>query len=418
MRSDVSEPIEIHEYTNGLVLVAQRMPWVESAALTLLVPAGCSRDPVDRLGLSNITCEMVQRGCGERDSRQFVNDLENLGVDHNASVSIAHTSFGGAMPADKIERALPIYADLVQRPHLPPDQLEDARLSCIQEIRALDDDLAQLTMLELRRRRYGPVWGRHSQGTQAAMELVALGDVQRHFAAAYRPRGAILSIAGKIDFASLCDQVGELFGSWNGDRPADVPVGRGDAASVHLTHDSNQTHLAIGYSSVPYGDPLYYQARGAVGVLSDGMSSRLFTEVREKRGLCYAVYAVCHTLRNQASVFCYAGTTTDRAQETVQVVLDELRRLRLGVQPDELRRLQARLKSALIMQQESSSARSSSIAADWYYLGRVQTVEQVRRIVENLCCESINAYLTDHPPAHFTVVTLGQQHLEIPVEIS
>lgn len=414
----MTDTIKVHEYANGLALVTQHMPWVESAAFSLLVPAGCVRDPADRLGLSNLTCEMVQRGCGSRDSRQFLNDLENLGVDHNASVSIAHTSFGGAMPADKLAAALPIYADLVQRPHLPREQLEDARLSCIQEIRSLDDDLAQLTMLELRRRRYGHVWGRHSQGTIAAMEQVGLPEVQAHFARGFRACGTILSIAGKIDFPRLRDQVGELFGAWGGEPPADVPAGGGDGACVHLPHDSSQTHLAIGYANVPYGDPLYYQARGAVGVLSDGMSSRLFTEVREKRGLCYAVYAVCHTLRDRGSVFCYAGTTTERAQETIEVVLDQLHGLRHGVEPDELRRIQARLKSALIMQQESSSARASSIAADWYYLKRVQTLEEVRRIVENLSCESINAYLAQRPPAQFTVVTLGQKELEIPVDFS
>ena len=412
----MSEPIEIHEYTNGLVLVAQRMPWVESAALTLLVPAGCSRDPADRLGLSNITCEMVQRGCGERDSRQFVSELENLGVDHNASVSIAHTSFGGAMPADKIERALPIYADLVRRPHLPADQLEDARLSCIHEIRASTTTWPSSRCSNCAtpiRPRVGAAQPRDPGGDGTGRTGGCPAAFQGHVSASrshsqYRREDRL---------RALREQVSELFGSWNGDPPADVPASRGDAESVHLTHDSNQTHLAIGYASVPYGDPLYYQARGAVGVLSDGMSSRLFTEVREKRGLCYAVYAVCHTLRNQASVFCYAGTTTDRAQETVQVVLEELRELRRGVQPDELRRLQARLKSVLIMQQESSSARSSSIAADWYYLGRVQTVEQVRQIVERLSCESVNAYLADHPPSQFTVVTLGQKQLEIPVEI-
>ena len=164
-RTVVTDAIQIHEYENGLALVTQRMDWVESAAFSLLVPAGCSRDPRELLGLANITCEMVQRGCGTRDSRQFVNDLENLGVDHSSSVSIAHTSFGGAMPAERIEEALAIHADLVQRPHLPADQLEDARLACIQEIRALEDDLAQRAMQELRRRRYGDPFGRNNQGT-------------------------------------------------------------------------------------------------------------------------------------------------------------------------------------------------------------------------------------------------------------
>lgn len=410
----MTEPIQIHEFENGLALVTQRMDWVESAAFSLLVPAGCSRDPRRQLGLANITCEMVQRGCGPRDSRQFVNDLENLGVDHSASVSNAHTSLGGAMPAEKLAEALAIHADLVQCPHLPAEQLEDARQACIQEIRALDDDLAQRAMQELRQRRYGDPFGRSSQGTLETINRITLDDIRSFFSATYRPNGAILSVAGKIDFPRVRDQVGQLFGAWQATPRPNLDETASDGASFHIAHESNQTHITIGYPSVPYADPAYYQARAAVGVLSDGMSSRLFTEVREKRGLCYAVYAVCHTLRDRGSVFCYAGTTTERAQETLDVMLQQLRELARGVHPDELQRLKARLKSALIMQQESSSARSGSIAADWYYLRRVQTLEEVGRIVDGLTCDSINGYLAERPPADFLVVTLGQRELEMP----
>ena len=185
-----------------------------------------------------------------------------------------------------------------------------------------------------------------------------------------------------------------------------------------MDHDSSQTHIAIAYPSVPYSDPQYYQARGAVGVLSDGMSSRLFDEVREKRGLCYTVHAHCHSFRDRGSVICYSGTTTERAQETLDVLIGEQTRLSEGIRQEELNRLKARIKSALIMQQESSAARSGSIAADWYYLKRVQTLEEIGRIIDDLSCDSINAYLAEHPPADFTIVTLGEKQLEIPLGIS
>ena len=125
-----------------------------------------------------------------------------------------------------------------------------------------------------------------------------------------------------------------------------------------------------------------------------------------------------HTLLDRGAVFCYAGTTAQRAQETLDVTLGELARLAKGVEPHELARLKARIKSALIMQQESSSARSSSIARDWYYLGCVRTLEEINRRVDELTCQSINQYLEEHPPADFTVVTLGPRELEVPVGIS
>jgi predicted Zn-dependent peptidase len=174
----------------------------------------------------------------------------------------------------------------------------------------------------------------------------------------------------------------------------------------------------LAYTSIPYPHPDYFQARGAVGVLSDGMSSRLFTEVREKRGLCYTVYASCHSLKDRGSVVCYAGTTTERAQETLDVMYGELVRLEQGIEPDELNRLKARIKSSLIMQQESSVSRSGSIAADWYYLNRVRTLDELGAIIDGLTCESINRYLAAHPPRDFCAVTLGAKPLEMPRAIS
>jgi predicted Zn-dependent peptidase len=208
-----------------------------------------------------------------------------------------------------------------------------------------------------------------------------------------------------------------LFSDWE---PGDAhPIAEAPHARrhEHLPYESNQTQIGVSYPSVPYRDPDYFQAWGAVGVLSGGMSARLFTEVRERRGLCYSVYATYHTLLDRAGVFCYAGTSADRAQETLDVLVGELTRLARGVEAHELDRLKARIKSALIMQQESSSARSSAIARDSYHLGRVRTLDELGQLVDGLTCQSINAYLAEHPPGDFTVVTLGRRKLEVPVGV-
>ena len=160
----MTQPIFSHTYPNGLVLVAEPIDALQSAAFTFLLPAGCVYDPADREGLSSFTCEMALRGAGPRDSRQFVLDLDNLGVERGESVASAHTSYGGAMLADNLPKALAIYADLLRRPHLPEDQLEAGRLAMLQELRAVEDEPAQKVMMELRRRHYGEPWGRSAQG--------------------------------------------------------------------------------------------------------------------------------------------------------------------------------------------------------------------------------------------------------------
>jgi predicted Zn-dependent peptidase len=361
---------------------------------------------------------MTLRGSGDRDSRQFIQDLENLGIERSESVSNSHTSFSGATLAKNLFGGLEIFADLLRRPHSPDDQLEAARLVVLQELRAIEDEPGQKVMLELRRRQYPEPWGRGSQGESDSLQAISVDDIRGFFDRHYRPNGTILGVAGRFEWEALKDQVGRLLGDW---KPRDdQPPTTASALPKrdHLQHDSNQTQIGIGYESIPYRHPDYLQAWGAVGVLSGGMSSRLFTEVREKRGLCYSVYATMHTLRDRGSVLCYAGTSAERAQETLDVTLGELVRLAQGIEPAELARLKARIKSGLIMQQESSSARSGGVARDWYHLGRARTLDEVGRLVDELSCASINAYLAAHPPTDFTIVTLGPQPLEVPVGVS
>ena len=164
---------------------------------------------------------------------------------------------------------------------------------------------------------------------------------------------------------------------------------------------------------MPYRDKDYYDARAAVGVLSDGMSSRLFTEVREKEGLCYTVYASANTLRDRGAVLCYSATSTERAQETLDVTMRELRRLKDGVEEAELKRLKARIKSGLIMQQESSASRSVSMAIDWYHLARIRPIQEVSDHINKRTADSINKYLQRNPPQDFRFVSLGMNPLEL-----
>ena len=163
---------------------------------------------------------------------------------------------------------------------------------------------------------------------------------------------------------------------------------------------------------MPYRHPDYFQAWGAVGALGRGMSSRLFTEVRERRGLCYSVYASYDTLLDRAGVFCYAASSAQRAQETLDVTLAELRRLAQGIEPGELKRLKARGKTDLIMQQESCPSRSAALAYAWHHIHRARTLEELEGIVNGLTCESINDYLARNPPDEFTIVTVGPEELK------
>ncbi|MCH2182756.1 MAG: insulinase family protein [Mariniblastus sp.] len=407
------EIIQSHQFENGLVLIGQSMPWLESAAFSFQVPAGCRYDPVDQIGVANFVCEMVQRGAGEMDSRQYIERLEQLGVDYSSSASVYGTHYSGASCSAQLHDALTVFADVLRRPHFPAEQMEDGRQVCYQEIAAIADDLPQRTLIELRNRYYGQTDGRDCHGSATSVASIQLDDLQNFYQQNYRPNGMILGVAGKIDWPLLKDHVASLFADWHA-RPEVIPeASPAEHGTCHLPFDSQQTHIAIAYPGVCYSDPDYYRQAGSVSVLSGGMSSRLFTEVREKRGLCYSVFASNHSVLDRGCVVCYCGTSAERAQESLDVILQQLVNLKLGITADELRRLKVQVRSDLIMQQESCRARAGSLTGDWFHFGRVRTLDECNSRISSLTVEEINRFLQEHPPRQFDLVTLGPHPLEI-----
>ncbi len=400
--------------SNGMVLVGEPSKALESAAFTFLTPAGCCFDPPGRAGLASLTGEMMLRGAGSRDSRAWISDLENLGVERGESVGVAQATYHGATLRDNIYAGISLFADMLRHPHLPADQFEAGRNVCLQELRSIDDEPSHKLMIELRKRRYPEPWGRSSMGEEETLRAATIDDVRQFHARHYRPGNTILSIAGNFDWNRMCDEVEKLFGDWEPLDVAEPAEKHRTSTSDHIPFQSNQSHVGVAFPTIPYKHPDYFQAWAAVGVLSSGSSSRLFTEVREKRGLCYTVYASLHTQRDRASVLCYAGTTAERAQETLDVTIAELQKLGKGIDQSELDRLKARIKSSLIMQQESTSSRSGALGRDWYHLGRARSLDEVGQLVDALSAKTINEFLEKNPLTDLLVVTLGPEPLKMP----
>jgi predicted Zn-dependent peptidase len=414
----VAQDVHHHTFPNGLTLLAERMTHVRSAALNFLVPAGSAYDPPDQRGMAAVLSELITRGAGERDSRELTLALDNLGLDRDESVGTMHMRFWGATLATNLPAALEIYADILRRPHLPAEELDAVRALALQDILGLEDEPRQKVLIELRRRHYPAPLGLDHRGTPEGLQHLTASRIRAHHASRFQPRGSILSVAGNIAWEPLKQQVTRLFGDWPPGPDAELALARPIGGKAHLPKDTEQTQIAIAYPSVPFGHPDYYAAQGAVNVLSGGMSARLFTEVREKRGLCYAVWANHQTFKDRASIICYAGTTNNRAQETLDVTLGELHRLLEGIETEEVERVQAGLKSSLIMRDESTSARAGVLASDWYYLGRVRSLDEIQSAIDGLTPRRIVAHLKKLPPRDFTIVTLGPKALRVKAGLS
>ncbi|TWT71988.1 M16 family metallopeptidase [Crateriforma conspicua] len=403
----------IHTLANGMTVLVQPMPWLRTAAFSLSMAAGTESEPDDRPGLASIVCEMVQRGAGSHSSRDLVAIQDALGIDRSSGVSNRLTSFNAAMPADSLHKAMELYADVARRPHLPADQLDDARMMAMQELRAIEDEPASKVMRRVRQLQYGERLGRSAGGTIDGLGQIAQDDVRDYFTGHYHAGQSILAVAGKVDASRVIDWAEQLFGDWKTGTAKPPMTPDGHPAREHIAADSNQTHLGFSFDSLPYGHDDYFAMRAGIGILGDGMSSRLFDRVREQRGLCYTVSLSCNSLKQTAGVFGYAGTTPPRAQETLDVTLREIRNLTDDLQQAELDRWKVRIQSNLIMEQESSSSRASSLVSDWYQLGRLMSLRQLESEIESLTLDQIRQYYQDHPPGRFRIVVLGPDDLQV-----
>jgi predicted Zn-dependent peptidase len=404
---------EIQQTTleNGLTVLVETMPAVQSAAFCLLIPAGSAFDPPGQNGIANALSDWITRGAGTMSSRDLLAAIDRLGIQAHESATLNHLAISGACLAENLPAALRLYGEVVQKPKLDEADFEAVMAGVEQSLLAIEDEPRQKVMVELVRRCYPAPWGQSVEGVLEDLERITPQSVRDQFRRCVRPSNAILGIAGNVKLESLKPVLEEAFGGWSGVNEISLKTGDRGALRDHINHESTQTHIGVAYPAVAYGSESYYQAWAAVNVLSGGMSSRLFTEVREKRALCYSVYASLNSIKNQGQVLCYAGTTVERAQETLDVLLHELVRLGDGIEEAELARCKARAKSSLIMAQESTSGRAGSLARNWFYLDRIVTLDEVRAKIEALTTQAVLDYVKSHPAKEFTILTIGPSPL-------
>jgi len=376
-----------------------------------MLPAGASVVGEGFCGVGSVISDWIFRGAGDLSSRELGDALDGLGLHRSSSVGSAHLSLGAALEASNLGAALDLYADIILRPSMQDDQFEPARQLAIDGVHSLDDDPRQKVMVKLREQFYPHPLGRSTIGHVDELKTLTAektrGIVNEHF----RLSETVFSVAGKYDFDKVCRQLEGLFGGRSSERGGAIEVGAKAGKYTHIDDDSSQVHIGLMADAVTLADEDYYNARVAVSILSGGMSARLFTEVREKRGLCYAIGARYHGLKDAAGVMCYAGTTPDKAQETYDVVRNEFGRLGEGVSEEELARAKVGLESALILQSESSSSRAGSLGADYYMLGRVRSLDEIKEGVEATSVESVLGYLQNNRFGDYTVVTIGPKRL-------
>ena len=408
----MSQVFRTEEFANGLTLVAEPIADVSSSAITISLPAGTRFDPEDRVGSAAVLAEWCFRGAGSRDTRGLNDALDALGCQHHESVSSRHMVFAATQLGRNLSAVMEILADVLRRPTLDDKTFAPSRDLVRQDLDALEDEPAKKALMQLREKFYPEPLGQGIYGSAESLAALSPEGLRDHAATCMSPAGAIISVAGDFDWDDLRGLVGEHLGDWSVDAPL---VGETRPAARGITHipkDSAQAHITLAHQTVTLSDDRSYAARLGTMVLSGGMSSRLFTEVREKRGLVYHVSSTYHSLKDHAGMFTYAGTVPPKAQETLEVTVGELRRVAEDVTEAELAKAKTQLKSALVMQGESTGARAGAIASDWYHLGRLRSLSETSQAVDAVRVGDVKAHLQQWPARDFVMLVIGPEPLD------
>ena len=387
--------IRTEKLASGLLLAVEEQE-NPGAAMQLLVPVGAVHDPEGYEGASAVLEHWLWKGAGGLDARAYAEALDDLGVRRASHTAHEFTTISAAFLPEVLPRVLELIALLVKSPNLKDDTFEPARKAVEEAVLGLADDPPKKLFTNLRREVFVSPHGRNVEGSLESLKRLTPELVRRHYQDRYTLKGAILAVAGGVRFEEVKRAAEAAFSPLPG-RAEEVPVRTSEPHLARWKEPGAQVQLGFFYRDVPPGDPYYYHARLAVQVLSGGMASRLFTEVREKRGLVYTVYAAPGNHKNFGYLAAYAGTTPEKAEKTREVVKEVIAGLSQGVNEDELIRAKVRTKSALVMHTESAQARAASMAKDLFYWGRVRPVEEVLAAVEAITLNDLNAFLKKHP---------------------
>lgn len=398
---------------NGLRFVGERMDRSQGVALALRIPAGAKDDPGNKFGLAHLVKETLFKGTKKRNARKLSDAFDYYGIRHGESTGTESTTISVRCLPEHLDQTLDLLREVLSEPAFPGKECETAKIQAVQEIKHLDDEPLSKVFVLLKELYFGAEWGHLEIGTEQSLPEISRADIEAFWKARYIPAGTIVAAAGKFDADKLAAKLEHLFAhsgeAWPLESPAAAPTQR---ISRHIHKDSEQTQIAMAFPCVARNDPDYYAARTAVGVLSGGMSGRLFTEIREKRALVYSVGAQAASLRGAGAIYAYAGTTAPRAKETLTLLKQELARLGTDVNTEEIERAKVGFKAHLLMDQESTSSRSRELLDDVYYENRVVPVAEVVAKINAVTVDDVKRYWSAHPFDPYTLVTLGRETLE------
>lgn len=407
-------PIAAHGVLNGgMEYGVLPLPHRRVVSFQLRVLAGCCNDPQEKLGLARLVTETIDKGTAKRSGKELSDAFDAIGAAHSSSAGRETLTFSCTVLPEQFERAVELHAEMLLAPSFPADAFRVNLDLARQELIALEDDAQGLADKLLARHTYGPVLGRHALGEEETLARISLEDVTGFSRQLVRPERMLLAVAGAIE----PQRVADVFGRFFGDGAAAAQDGRVSfpvefvPAVHHYDKELEQEQIGVGFPGVGMTHEEYPTQKVILGVLSGGMSGRLFTEVREKQGLVYWVSAWHETPRNAGMIFLGASTTPERCERTYATLLREVDRLAEDLAEDELQRAITGLVANSETRGDTTSAHCNELASDLFHFGRPVPREEKLARVQAVTIEHVKRYLATHPRDRRCVVTVGPKAL-------
>jgi predicted Zn-dependent peptidase len=404
--------VAVSRLANGLRIATDRMEGVESATVGVWVGAGTRNEPAHVNGVAHLLEHMAFKGTERRSARAIAEEIEAVGGHLNAYTSRESTAYYAKVLAGDLGLAIDILADILQRSVFEPEELERERTVILQEIGQAADtpddiifDFFQETAFP------DQALGRPILGSSGTIGRIARGEVKDYMRSRYGASSMVLAAAGAVEHRQLVELAERAFGALPTAADLSFEAARYRGGERREERDLEQVHLVLGFAGVEHRSRDVYAASVLSTLLGGGMSSRLFQEVREKRGLVYSIYTFASSYLDGGLFGLYAGTGEKEVAEMLPLVCEEIVKVRRGAPEDELRRARAQVGANLLMARESTGARAEQLAHQLLVYGRPLPVPEILAEIDAVDggrLAEVAGILTSSPPTMAAIGPVAQ----------
>ena len=381
---------EISTLANGLRVVSEDMPQLETASIGVWVDVGARYESADINGVSHLLEHMAFKGTKRRSALAIAEEIEAVGGHVNAYTSREQTAYYAKVMKEDVALAVDILADILQHSTFAEEELERERAVVVQEIAQAHDTPDDVVFDQFQEIVYpDQPLGRTILGPAAQVENYSRAVLADYMARHYRAERMVVVGAGRIEHEALVELAGNAFDALSNANSSNGLTAKYEGGDGRASRELEQVHLVLGFDGIAYGDPDFYTLQLLSTLLGGGMSSRLFQEIRERRGLAYAIFTFASSYTDGGVFGIYCGTGPDNLPELTPVIADEILKVCDEVAAQEVARARAQLKSGLLMSLESSSSRCERLGRHMLIFNRPIPIEEMVAEIDAITAEDV-----------------------------